>query len=99
MLGVTFTEDAAQHINRFMAEVRPPYPIGMSTRGRALDFLDVAVDDGRQLPNLVLIDPRGVVKTKLAWNDPALADPAKQMERLASAIESVRSAPVKKKSS
>jgi hypothetical protein len=96
VLGVTFTEDAAQQMPRFLAEIRPPFPVGMSGRGRVLEFLDVTIDDGRQLPNLVLIDPRGNVKSKLPWHDATFTDPAKEAGRIAAAIEELHRAPRKK---
>lgn len=65
------------------------YPVGMSTRGTILKFLGVTIDDGRQLPRLVILDAEGNVKGSYGWQHEMFQDPRMQESRIWNAIRAV----------
>jgi hypothetical protein len=86
VLGATFTEDAGAYMPSFLDQIRPPFPVGISSRAKALAYLGVKVDDGRNLPHLVLIDAKGMIRASLPWHHPVFQDPRQQESRLREAI-------------
>ncbi len=91
MLGVTFT--AEERLAEFMARFRPPYPVGPVTRGTALNWAGIQVDDGKALPRLVLLDRQHALQESHGWADPIFADPAKENQRIRAAIERLMTPP------
>jgi hypothetical protein len=86
VLGAAYTEDAAQHMADFMMQVAPGYPVGISTRDKVLKWLGGPNDDGKQLPRLVLIDPKGVIRGSYGWQDEIFRDPATEEQKISAAI-------------
>ena len=96
VLGVTFTEDAAMRMTDFQMRVSPNYPVGISNRDAVLRFLGVKTPSGNEMPRLVLIDARGIVRKSFGWHDSIFLDEASQGPKIFEAVRSVSSKPAAK---
>ena len=61
VLGVNFQEDAINDLPGYVADVKPTYPIGYTSRAQAVAFVEGDAKDRRTLPQLVFIDRAGRV--------------------------------------
>jgi hypothetical protein len=84
VLGVTFA--AEEKIPEFLARFSPPFPVGPAPRGQILEWLGVDVDDGKQLPRLVILDAKGGIKGSYGWQHSIFQDPAKEPARIREAV-------------
>ena len=89
VLGVTFTEDAPMRMLDFQMRVSPNYPVGLSNRDAVLKFLAVKSPQGNEMPRLVLIDARGIVRRSYGWQDAIFQDQASQDGKIFAAVREV----------
>ncbi len=87
VLGATFSEDAQQRMPDFMSYVKPTYPVGISKRDAILKWLDAKEDDGKQMPRLVLLDGKGIVRGSYSWRHSIFENPATEDAQIRTAVE------------
>ncbi|MFN7921214.1 MAG: hypothetical protein U0Q16_14030 [Bryobacteraceae bacterium] len=62
ILGLDFTEGGATNYQTFMTRQRPAFPVGLSTRDAANNYLQLSVMTPGYVPKLVFIDSTGTIR-------------------------------------
>lgn len=89
VLVATFTEDGAARMPEFLKQVAPNYPVGVSNREAVLKFLGVTVPEGGEMPRLILIDSRGILRRSLGWQDAVFQDEETMDSKILEAVRNV----------
>lgn len=76
-LGVAFNEMANMLVPDFIKDYRPSFPVGFADRDRVMNYLGLSPAERFVVPQIVLIDKRGVIR----FQSPPLGDPNLQDEK------------------
>lgn len=68
-LGVAINDGAQELIPGFVRELRLTYPVGLADRNKVIDFLQHPVMLTMMMPQLVIIDKKGVVRAQYPGTD------------------------------
>lgn len=75
MLGVAFNDNAAVLVNPFVQQFGVAYPVGFSSPDAVLAFLGFSLMDRYVVPQLVVIDRKGMIRAQSGpQGDPNLQD-------------------------
>ncbi len=96
-LGVAFNEDAGKLLPGFLKEFGIEYPIAIGGAMDLFEFLDIP-PQSVQLPQLVFIDRKGVIREYFGGTSPFFADEEKNMRAMIEKLLSEPAAKVKGKS-
>lgn len=64
MLGVAFNDNAAVLVNPFVQQFGVAYPVGFSSQDSVLGFLGFSLMDRYVVPQLVVIDRKGMIRAQ-----------------------------------
>ena len=78
VLECAFNDDAKPTMAQFLEQLRPPFPVGWTSRAAALSYLQRTVLDTRPLyvPHMVFLDRRGIIRSDYPGESPFFKDPA-----------------------
>lgn len=68
-LSVAINDEAEKDIPAYIAEQRLTYPVGLSNRDRAVDFLQHPIMMTLWVPQLVIIDKEGAIRGQYGGTD------------------------------
>ncbi len=73
VVGVTFDQGAQARVTGFIQETGANFPVGYSTQGQVLEFLQVPQTEPYFVPILVFIDKTGMVRGEYVGDEKFLA--------------------------
>jgi len=81
--GVVFLESAiepmsALHIPDFKKQMGTTFPVGYNEQGYASKFLGGGENDPMLMPQLVIIDGKGMIRSQFSGDDPGFARPVQE---------------------
>jgi thiol-disulfide isomerase/thioredoxin len=73
-----FNDDAKQTMAGFLQQFQPPFPVGWTSHGAVLSYLQRSIVDARPLyvPHMVFIDRRGIIQADYAGESEFFNNPA-----------------------
>ena len=74
VLASAIEDHAAAAVPDFLKRFHPPFPVGYNDRAAALDFLQHPMAARLIMPQLVFIDPSGMIRAQYAGDDPFFLD-------------------------
>ena len=86
VLASAIEDGAAAAVPGFLKKYNPPFPVGSNSRGPVLEFLQHPTAARLIMPQLVLIDRQGMIRSLYAGDDPFL-DEAQADKNLRAKIE------------
>jgi thiol-disulfide isomerase/thioredoxin len=91
--GVAFIESAIEpmsslHIPDFKKQLNVTFPVGYNEQGYAAKFLGAGENDPMLMPQVVIIDSKGVIQVQFSGDEPGFARPV-QEATLREAIDKV----------
>jgi thiol-disulfide isomerase/thioredoxin len=103
--GVVFIESAIEpmsslHIPDFKKQLNVTFPVGYNEQSYAAKFLGGGPDDPMLMPQLVVIDGKGMIQAQFSGDDPGFARPQQEAtirEAIEKAMKPVAAKPVQKK--
>ncbi|HEY1240071.1 MAG TPA: TlpA disulfide reductase family protein [Bryobacteraceae bacterium] len=86
VLASAIEDGAAAAVPGFIKKFNPPFPVGSNARVPVLDFLQHPIAARLIMPQIVLIDRKGMIRAQYAGNEPFL-DEAQADQNLRGKIE------------
>jgi len=77
-LGIAFNEMSPMLVPDFIKDFKPTFPVGFSERDKVLSYLGISIMDRFVVPQIVLIDRRGMIRAM----SPPLGDPNLQDDKI-----------------
>lgn len=85
-LGVAINEGAAELVPGFVRELRLTYPVGISNRFKAVDFLEHPVMLTMYMPQMVFIDKKGNIRAQHGGADDFFKNEDENIKKLVSQL-------------
>ncbi|MEK7405015.1 MAG: TlpA disulfide reductase family protein [Acidobacteriota bacterium] len=85
-LGVAINEMAMMLVPDYVRDLQLGFPVGVGTRESCLDFLRHSAVLRMMMPQLVLIDRKGVIRGQYAGDDPFMKDKEKSLRAQVEAL-------------
>jgi thiol-disulfide isomerase/thioredoxin len=76
-VGIAFNEMAGMLVPDFIKDFKPAFPVGFADRDKVLNYLGISVIDRFVVPQVVLIDRKGMIRAM----SPPLGDPSLQDDK------------------
>jgi peroxiredoxin len=97
--GVVFLESAIEpmsslHISDFKKQLNVTFPVGYDDQKYAATFLGVGPDDPLLMPQMVVIDAKGMISTQFSGDEPGFERP-QQEATIRAAIDKAMGQPAK----
>jgi peroxiredoxin len=94
VLGSAIEDAASLAVPDFIKKFQPPFPVGFNERNPVLDFLQHPVIFQLMMPQLVLIDRKGIIRAQFAGDDALFAGDQEKgiRERIVSLLQEPRAA-------
>jgi Glutathione peroxidase len=81
-LGAAMNPDARENIPRFISENNVNFPVGIVSRDAAYAYLQQSIMAPLQMPQLVFIDRKGVIRGQYGGTSPFFQDEEKNMRAM-----------------
>lgn len=81
-LGVAIEQDADKLLPGFLKEFSPNYPVGSCQRESVVPFLQHPVMQRMLMPQVVLVDRKGVIRAQYGGDDPFMANEEQNLRAL-----------------
>lgn len=85
-LGVAINEGATELVPGYIRELRLTYPVGISDRFKAVDFLQHPIMLTMMMPQLVIIDKKGNIRAQHAGTDDFFRNEDENIKKLVSEL-------------
>ena len=78
VLECAFNDDAKPTMPEFLQQLQPPFPVGWTSRGAAMAYLQRTILDTTPLyvPRMVFLDRRGIIRADYPGESDFMKDPA-----------------------
>jgi thiol-disulfide isomerase/thioredoxin len=90
-LGAAFNDNAAELLPEFLARFHPAYPVGATSRGSVIEYLQVSGSTPIFVPVFLFIDKKGMIREQHIGNNDKFLDDQDKNTR--AAIESLLKEP------
>lgn len=87
VLSAAIEDGAERNVAGFVNQFKPNFPVGYTPRNSVLEYLQMSLMKPMMMPQLVFIDPKGVIKAQYGGDDDLFKEPAEK--KLRAAIEAL----------